>query len=69
MSDDIKYSTRVKVIQTILTRLQTCDDVEDAIQMYEEATQHIQACAAKIRQAEGKFTELTNSGDIITESS
>lgn len=55
----MKYSERVHEVQSIIKRLQACEDVDDAIRMYEEATEHIRACEKKIEAAQGRFNELS----------
>lgn len=58
MSTEIKYSDRISEVETIITKLQTCDDVDDAIKLFETASQHLKQCEQKIEEAQGKFEKI-----------
>lgn len=59
----MKYSERMTSIRQLLLELQKCEDIEDAMQMYENALVHIKACEQKLSDAQGRFSELSNNGE------
>lgn len=60
MSSEInmKYSERVKTVEHIISELQTCDDVDDAIALFERASEHLKECERKLEHAQGKFNKM-----------
>ena len=52
---DMKYSFHVKKIEDIITSLQQCEDIDDAVDMYKEAKKHLNICQKKIELAKGEF--------------
>lgn len=56
----MKYSDSIKRINEIVNVLQRgCDDVDEAISLFEEGQAQIRSCEEKIEQATGRFQELT----------
>ncbi len=58
-AEDTTYTTHMKEVDKLLTKLQACEDVDEALQLFEEANRRIKACEAKIENAKGRFTEMT----------
>lgn len=56
-----KYSDAMKRIEAVVQTMQNCDDVDDAIAMYEEAAKLIQGCQRRLDLAQGKFDEIRGS--------
>tara|TARA_B110000046_G_scaffold164046_1_gene179353 strand:+ start:4621 stop:4821 length:201 start_codon:yes stop_codon:yes gene_type:complete len=60
MSDPapLKYSDALKRVERVVQMMQTCDDVDEAILMYEEAVKLVQQCQERLDQAQGRFEEI-----------
>ena len=43
----------------LIDTLGTCDDVEEAMKMYEEAETHLRECECAIESAKGRYEEVT----------
>ena len=60
MSDEIKFKDMVKQIDNILQKLQSCEDVDDALDLFEKGSMLIQTCERRVESAKGKFEEILN---------
>lgn len=55
---DIKYSDRIKEVEKIVTNLQSCEDVDDAMDLFERGCEHLLKCKEKIESAKGRYEEI-----------
>lgn len=53
-----KYSDKMKTIDKILSQLQTCDDVDRAIEFYTQGQKLISDCKKRIDEAKLRFEQL-----------
>lgn len=53
--NDKKYSEHIKDVETAIKKLQNCDDVDDALDLFEQASTSLDLCQAKLDAAKGKF--------------
>ena len=51
--ESLKYSEHIQNLNIILSKLQTCEDVDDAVNLYQSGCEHLQHCKTKIEQAQG----------------
>jgi exonuclease VII small subunit len=54
----MKYSERVRDIKALIAKMQNCEDVEDTLEMFAEAVEHIAQCEIKLSAAQGRYAEL-----------
>lgn len=54
----VKYSDRVKELEQIISKLQNCEDVDEAVELFEKGSQHILECEKRIQEAKGKYEEI-----------
>lgn len=60
------YASRIDTVNRLIGSLQTCEDVEEAIKMYEEAEAHLKECEQIIQSAKGRYEEITKpKGDAV----
>tara|TARA_B110000046_G_scaffold169754_1_gene189131 strand:+ start:457 stop:669 length:213 start_codon:yes stop_codon:yes gene_type:complete len=59
-STEVTYASRIETVNRLVGSLQTCDDVEEAIKMYEEAETHLSKCEQVIESAKGRYEEITS---------
>ena len=52
---DKKYSEHIKDVENAIKKLQSCDDVDDALNLFEQASTSLDLCQAKLDDANGKF--------------
>ena len=57
----MRYADHIREVEKILSKLQTCDDVDDAIKLYEDASTRLKVCEEKVEEAKGRFTEMGSS--------
>lgn len=67
-STEVTYASRIDTVNRLIGSLQTCDDVEEAIKMYEEAETHLKKCEQMIESAKGRYEELTQKKGEAVES-
>tara|TARA_B110000008_G_C16508225_1_gene379056 strand:- start:55 stop:258 length:204 start_codon:yes stop_codon:yes gene_type:complete len=60
MSSEPKFSERLSEIDKIINKLQTTDDIDDALQLFQQGKQHVEECNRKIIEAQGKFEEINS---------
>tara|TARA_A100001011_G_C13674560_1_gene581046 strand:+ start:201 stop:407 length:207 start_codon:yes stop_codon:yes gene_type:complete len=58
MSEELKYSERMREIDSIITKLRTSDDVDEAMKLFESGCDHLKFCKEKIEKAKGKYEEI-----------
>lgn len=58
MSEEVKYSDRMRTVDSIITKLRTCDDVDEAINLFESGCEHLKVCKEKIEKAKGRYEEI-----------
>lgn len=56
----VKYSDALKRVESVVKAMQVCEDVDEALTMYEEAIQLVAQCQARLDSAQGKFEEIRN---------
>lgn len=61
----MKYSEHIKKLNSILHKLQTCEDVDEAVDLYQSGCEHLQKCKDKIEKAKGKFELLKNEENSV----
>tara|TARA_B100000482_G_C12613387_1_gene300095 strand:+ start:5037 stop:5237 length:201 start_codon:yes stop_codon:yes gene_type:complete len=64
MSEELKYSDRMREVDSIITKLRTSDDVDEAMQLFESGCNHLKHCQKKIEQAKGKYEEILSSIEL-----
>ena len=52
---DKKYSEHIKDVENAIKKLQSCDDVDEALNLFEQASTSLDLCQAKLDDANGKF--------------
>ena len=55
-----KYSELVSEVDELMRKMQTCEDVDDALSMYEAALERLTECETRLKRAEGRITEIQN---------
>ena len=60
------YKTQIAEVERIVGRLQTCDDVDEALALYEDAVQRLRRCDDRLKHAMGRFEELKQMDDPPT---
>ena len=55
------YPEIVRDVERILSSLQSCDDVDNAIKLYEEADLKLKRCEEKIEACKGKVETIMQS--------
>lgn len=61
MSENAKektYGTLIKEAEDTIRKLQTCDDVDQALELFELATENLNNCELRIEAAKGKFEKI-----------
>ena len=58
MSEEVKYSDRMREVDAIITKIRTCDDVDEAIKLFESGCDHLKVCREKIEKAKGRYEEI-----------
>lgn len=56
----VKYSDALKRVESVVQAMQGCEDVDEALTMYEEAIRLVAQCQARLDSAQGKFEEIRN---------
>ena len=56
--NELTYAQRMSAVNTLISRLERCDDVDVALRVYDEAVSHLDACETRVAAAQGKFEEL-----------
>lgn len=56
-----KYNELVKEVEKTIKKLQSCDDVDDALMLFEEASEWLSVCETKLDTVKGKFEKMTTS--------
>ena len=51
MSDEVKYSDRMREVDAIIAKIRASDDVDDAITLFESGCEHLKICKEKIEKA------------------
>jgi len=64
MSEEVKYSDRMREVESIITNIRSSDDVDEAIKLFETGCLHLKACKEKIEAAKGKYEEILSKHDI-----
>ncbi len=54
-----KYSELTKEVERTIKQLQGCDDVDQAVELFERASTYLSLCEAKLEAAKGKFEKMT----------
>jgi exodeoxyribonuclease VII small subunit len=57
--DDKKYSEIIQEVESILQKLQKCEDVDDAMQLFNDATEQLKICETRLANAKGTFEKIT----------
>lgn len=57
--NDKKYSEIIQEIESILQTLQKCEDVDDAMQLFSNATEQLRICETRLANAKGTFEKIT----------
>lgn len=52
------YASRIQEINRLTGLLQSCDDVEEAIKIYESAEAHLRECERTLESAKGRYEEI-----------
>ena len=60
MSSELKFSVRILEIEKIINQLQTTDDIDDALKLFQQGKEHVEECNKKIIEAQGKFEEISS---------
>ena len=60
MEKEMKYSERIAHVEGLIKKLQSCNDVDDAISMYTSAVEHLNVCEQKLQSAKGSFEEISS---------
>lgn len=60
------YAQLMKEVQDATRSVQNCDDVDEAIAIFERACACLSACEAKLETAQGKFEKIVNSSTQST---
>jgi len=58
MSEELKYSDRMREVDSIISQIRTSDDVDEAINLFESGCNHLKHCKEKIEKAKGKYEEI-----------
>ena len=58
MSDSLKYSERIREVDSIISKLRSSNDVDEAITLFEVGCEHLAICRDKIEKAKGKYEEI-----------
>lgn len=56
---DEKYSVLIKTVEETIKKMQSCDDVDEVLKMYEDASQNLKQCEKKLDNAKGKFERIS----------
>lgn len=56
---DEKYSVLIKTVEETIKKMQSCDDVDEVLKMYEDASQNLKQCEKKLDNAKGKFEKIS----------
>ena len=57
--DDKKYGALIKTVEETIKKMQSCDDVDEILTMYECASQNLKECEKKLEYAKGRFETIT----------
>ena len=48
----------MREVDSIITRIKTSEDVDEAIKLFETGCEHLKVCKEKIEKAKGKYEEI-----------
>lgn len=57
-ASDKRYNELIKDVEATIKKLQACDDVDDALELFEKASKCLQLCETKLEAAKGKFDKI-----------
>ena len=58
---ELTYMKLMNEVDEIVRNLQKCNDVDEAMRLFEKGTESLKMCEKRIEAARGKFVELTGS--------
>ena len=58
MSDAVKYSDHIDFVEKAIKRIQSCQDIDEALELFEKASERVQICEKKLEDAKGTFEKL-----------
>lgn len=61
----MKYSEKMREVAQIIARLKVCDDVDDAVSMFEKANALLSECGEQLERAQGRYVEITSKGEEL----
>ena len=61
--DERNYKDLTNSIHSAITKMQSCTDVDEAVQLFEHATHCIEVCEQKLSNAQGRFQKIVQSID------
>lgn len=61
---DLKYADRMRKIQENIQALKTCEDIDDAVKLFESTKEHIDICKHKLSNAREKIDLIANDGTM-----
>ena len=67
MSQEVKYSDRMREVDSIINKIRVSDDVDDAIKLFESGCTHLKECKEKIEMAKGKYEEILSKNELFGE--
>ena len=59
--EEKKYKDLTNSIHSAITKMQSCTDVDEAVELFEYATRCIQVCEQKLSDAQGRFQKIVES--------
>ena len=62
-TDEHTYAERMSAVSQLIAEIERCDDVDVALQKYDLAAAHLDACRDRVSAAQGKFEELARRAD------
>ena len=52
------YSQAIRRVNELVREIESHDDIDEVLQMYEEATAHLNDCEARLQRAQGRFETI-----------
>ena len=59
------YAENVAEVEEILRKLQSCADVDAAMEMFARGTECLEECERRLRKAQGRFQEISTHAERV----
>ena len=57
------YADQINEVEALVRKLQSCTDVDEALQMFEKGIACLEFCEQRIASARGRFSEIVNKAE------